>query len=53
MSLFENLIDDEFCRLNIDEKFCEIVRNIYISNKAWTWSKSYEWPHLQQLYNLN
>ena len=52
MSLFENLIDDEFCRLNIDEKFCEIVRNIYISNKAWTWSKSYEWPQHETFFKL-
>jgi hypothetical protein len=52
MTLFKNLIDDEFCRLNIDYEFCEKIRNIYIFNKAWTWSKDYEWPQQETFFKL-
>lgn len=52
MSLFKSFIGENYVNHNINQKFCENVKSIYLKDEAWTWSNNYNWPQSETFYEV-
>lgn len=52
MSITSNYLSNKNINVNIDEKFCEIVKKKYLINNAWTWANDYRWPSNEFFYKI-